>query len=352
MNWLTNFIRPGLRSLVGEQKEVPDNLWQKCPSCENMLFHSELKAAHSVCYHCGHHLKIGVMERLALLFDDGKYEKFPLPNVPADPLKFKDKKKYADRMRDSQNKTKEKDALVIAKGTIGGQDAVVAAFNFDFMGGSMGTAVGEGIVRAAEKAVKHKAALIIIPASGGARMQEGALSLMQMPRTTIAVNMVKAENLPYIVLLTNPTTGGVSASFAMLGDIHLAEPGTTIGFAGRRVIEETVREKLPEDFQTAEYLVDHGMVDAVVARKDQNAEIGKILTLLMDTSQEYVREEKPRKNGKNGNGGKGKKQKGDKKSSNVTRLSIKKGKQKKAKTRTQPEQEQQEQQPKRKSASG
>lgn len=350
MNWLTNFIRPGLRSIVGEQKEVPDNLWQKCPSCEGMLFHTELKAARNVCYHCGHHLKIGVMDRLNLLFDDGKYEKFPLPNVPADPLKFKDKKKYADRMRDSQNKTKEKDALVIAKGTIGGQDAVVAAFNFDFMGGSMGTAVGEGIVRAAEKAVKHKAALIVIPASGGARMQEGALSLMQMPRTTIAVNMVKAENLPYIVLLTDPTTGGVSASFAMLGDIHLAEPGTTIGFAGRRVIEETVREKLPEDFQTAEYLVDHGMVDAVVARKDQNAEIGKILTLLMDTSQEYVREEKSRKNGKNGNGGKGKKHKGDKKSSNVTRLSI--GKSKQRKPRPQQKQPAQEQQPKRKSASG
>ena len=299
MNWLTNFIRPGLRSLVGEQKDVPDNLWQKCPSCEGMLFHTELKAAHNVCYHCGHHLKIDVYARLRLMFDDGKYETTPLPGVPQDPLKFKDRKKYADRMRDSQTKTREKDALVIAKGTIGGQQAIIAAFNFAFMGGSMGTAVGEGIVKAAEIAVKEKAALIAIPASGGARMQEGALSLMQMPRTTIAVNRVKRAKLPYIVLLTDPTTGGVSASFAMLGDIHLAEPGTTIGFAGRRVIEETVRETLPDDFQTAEYLMDHGMVDMVVERKNLNTEIGKILGLLMDKSRKD-------KNG-NGNGKKKKK---------------------------------------------
>lgn len=347
MNWLTNFIRPGLRSLVGEQKEVPDNLWQKCPSCEGMLFHTELQAAHNVCYHCNHHLKISVVERLHFLFDDGKYEKLPLPNVPQDPLKFKDRKKYVDRMRDSQNKTKEKDALVIAKGKIGSQNAVVAAFNFDFMGGSMGTAVGEGIVKAAETAVKNKAALIIIPASGGARMQEGALSLMQMPRTTIAVSMVKQANLPYIVLLTNPTTGGVSASFAMLGDVHLAEPGTTIGFAGRRVIEETVRETLPDDFQTAEYLLDHGMVDAVVSRKDQNAEIGKILSLLMDTKQKY---EKPEKsgNGKNGKNGNGKKHKNDKKKggSNVTKLKVAK-----AKPAPKPKEDNNEQ-PKRKTASG
>ena len=352
MNWLTNFIRPGLRSLVGDQKEVPDNLWQKCPSCEGMLFHTELKAANNVCYHCNHHLKIGVMERLNILFDDGKFEKFPLPNVPLDPLKFKDKKKYSDRMRDSQNKTREKDALVIAKGKIGAQDAIVAAFNFDFMGGSMGTAVGEGIVRAAEKAVKHKAALIVIPASGGARMQEGALSLMQMPRTTVAVNMVKAENLPYIVLLTNPTTGGVSASFAMLGDIHLAEPGTTIGFAGRRVIEKTVREILPDDFQTAEYLLEHGMVDAVVSRQDQNAEIGKILTLLMEPVQEYSAKEKGSKNGKNGASAKGKKQKSGKKASNVTKLSTKKTKAKKPKKQQKPAEQEDEQMPKRKTASG
>ncbi|MEM6781186.1 MAG: acetyl-CoA carboxylase, carboxyltransferase subunit beta [Pseudomonadota bacterium] len=347
MNWLTNFIRPGLRSLTGDQKDIPDNLWQKCPSCEGMLFHSELQAAHNVCYHCGHHLKISVQERLTLLFDDGKFDKQPLPNVPQDPLKFKDRKKYSDRMRDSQNKTKEKDALVIAKGKIGGQSTVAAAFNFDFMGGSMGTAVGEGIVKAAELAVKNKAALIVIPASGGARMQEGALSLMQMPRTTIAVNMVKDAGLPYIVLLTNPTTGGVSASFAMLGDIHIAEPGTTIGFAGRRVIEETVRETLPDDFQTAEYLLDHGMVDMVVSRKEQNKEIGKILTLLMDPSQKYEKDNKNgTENGKNKKNGKSKKKSGKKSGSNVTKLSVKQTKKPKKAANTS-----EDEQPKRKTAS-
>lgn len=281
MNWLTNFIRPRINSIVGQQKEVPDNLWQKCEKCEGMLFHKELSANENVCYHCGHHLAMGVHERLMLLFDQGRYEKIALPKVPHDPLKFKDQKKYAERLKASQSKTKEEDALVIGKGTISGEKAVIAAFNFAFMGGSMGTAVGEGIVRAAQEAVKEKAALIVIPASGGARMQEGAFSLMQMPRTIIAVDMVKEAGLPYIVLLTNPTTGGVSASFAMVGDVHISEPGAMIGFAGRRVIEETVREKLPEDFQTAEYLLDHGMVDMVVSRKDLPATIGRLLGLLM-----------------------------------------------------------------------
>lgn len=281
MNWLSNFIRPSIRSLVGEQKDVPDNLWQKCPACDGMLFHKEIKANNNVCYHCDHHMAIPVKDRLELMFDDGKFSKIDLPDVPHDPLKFKDRKKYADRLKDTRGKTSEKDALMIATGTIGGQNAVVAAFNFAFMGGSMGTAVGEGIVKAAEEAVKQQAALIVVPASGGARMQEGMLSLMQMPRTIIAVDMVKEQGLPYIVLLANPTTGGVSASFAMVGDIHISEPGATIGFAGRRVIEETVRETLPDDFQTAEYLLEHGMVDMVVARKDLNAEIGKLLDLLM-----------------------------------------------------------------------
>jgi acetyl-CoA carboxylase carboxyl transferase subunit beta len=282
MNWLTNFIRPSIRSIVGEQKDVPDNLWQKCPSCEGMLFHKELKSNDNVCYHCNYHLPIDVKDRLALMFDNGKYDKIPLPSVPHDPLRFKDRKKYADRLKESKTKTKESDALFIGKGMIGGQNAVIAAFNFAFMGGSMGTAVGEGIVKAAEAAVKNRAALIVVPSSGGARMQEGMLSLMQMPRTIIAVDMVKEEGLPYIVLLSNPTTGGVTASFAMVGDIHLAEPGATIGFAGRRVIEETVRETLPPDFQTAEYLLDHGMVDMVVSRKELNATIGMLLGLLMD----------------------------------------------------------------------
>lgn len=280
MNWLSNFIRPKIRSIVG-QKEVPDNLWQKCPSCEGMLFNRDLTENLNVCNHCGHHLKFPVKDRLASLFDEGKYVTVRVPDVPADPLKFRDKKKYADRLKDAQTKTGEKDAIIVGEGKIGGNNVVIAAFNFDFMGGSMGAAVGEGLVRAAETAVNKNAALIAIPASGGARMQEGILSLIQMPRTTIAVQLVKDAGLPYIVLLTDPTTGGVSASFAMLGDIHIAEPGSMIGFAGKRVIEETIREQLPAGFQTAEYLKEHGMVDMVVPRKQLAETIGRILSLLM-----------------------------------------------------------------------
>lgn len=285
MSWLSSYIRPKIRNIVGEQKDVPDNLWTKCPECEGMVFHREMEANQSVCHHCGHHMKVTVQQRLEGLFDGGEFKKISLPSVPEDPLKFKDKKRYTDRLKDSRAKTKEKDAIVVAKGLVGGQKAVIAAFNFAFMGGSMGAAVGEGIVTAAETAVKEGAALIVVPSSGGARMQEGAISLMQMPRTIIGVTMVKNAGLPYIVLLTNPTTGGVSASFAMVGDIHISEPGAMIGFAGKRVIEETIREKLPEDFQTAEYLLAHGMVDMVVPRAELNARIGKILTLLMDTKQ-------------------------------------------------------------------
>lgn len=313
MNWLSNFTLPSIRSLVKEQKDVPENLWQKCPSCEGMLFHKELVANHNVCYHCNFHMAIEVQDRLKIMFDDGQFEKIEIPNVPFDPLKFKDKKKYSDRLKDTKTKTGEKDALVIGKGKIGGQNTVIAAFNFAFMGGSMGTGVGEGIVHAAEAAIKSKSALIIVPASGGARMQEGMLSLMQMPRTIIAVDMVKEQGLPYIVVLANPTTGGVSASFAMVGDIHIAEPGATIGFAGRRVIEETVRETLPDDFQTAEYLLEHGMVDMVVERENLNKEIGKLLDLLMLPKKTYTNEngDKSNKSGglssKSKENGKGKK---------------------------------------------
>ena len=285
MSWLSSYIRPKISNIVGEQKDVPDNLWTKCPECEGMVFHREMESNQSVCHHCGHHMKVTVQQRLEGLFDSGEFKRISLPSVPEDPLKFKDKKRYTDRLKDSRAKTKEKDAIVVAKGLVGGQKAVIAAFNFAFMGGSMGAAVGEGIVTAAETAVKEGAALIVVPSSGGARMQEGAISLMQMPRTIIGVTMVKNAGLPYIVLLTNPTTGGVSASFAMVGDIHISEPGAMIGFAGKRVIEETIREKLPEDFQTAEYLLAHGMVDMVVPRAELNAQIGKILTLLMDTKQ-------------------------------------------------------------------
>jgi acetyl-CoA carboxylase carboxyl transferase subunit beta len=280
MNWLSNFIRPRIRSFV-EPKEVPDNLWQKCDACEGMLFHRDLKDNLNVCYHCGHHLRITVKERLAFLFDEGHYETIQAPDVPLDPLKFRDQKKYADRLRETQAKTGLKDAITLARGNIAGNPVVIAAFNFRFMGGSMGMGVGEGIVRAAEEAVRTKSAFVVIPSSGGARMQEGMLSLVQMPRSIIAVEMVKDAGLPYIVLLTDPTTGGVSASFAMVGDIHIAEPGSMIGFAGRRVIEETVRETLPANFQTAEYLQEHGMVDMVVPRKELHGTIGRILSLLM-----------------------------------------------------------------------
>lgn len=288
MNWLTNFVRPKIRALVTQKTEVPDNLWIKCADCDAMLFHRELEKNLNVCHHCGYHLRVKVDARLNQLFDDGEFELHPLPAVPLDPLKFKDRKKYTDRLKDAQSATGHRDGLRIASGTIGGKNIVVAAFDFDFMGGSMGIAVGSGIVRAGEIAIQNRAALLVIPASGGARMQEGILSLMQMPRTTIAVQRMRDAGLPYIVLLTDPTTGGVSASFAMLGDIHLAEPGAQIGFAGKRVIEETIREQLPEGFQTAEYLLEHGTVDLVVPRADLPETIGRILGVLMPDAVEQA----------------------------------------------------------------
>jgi acetyl-CoA carboxylase carboxyl transferase subunit beta len=279
MNWLTNFVRPKIQKLV-RPREVPDNLWDKCPQCGHMIFHRDLAKTLSVCPHCDNHMRLEVKARLASLFDGGQYQRIELPKGIADPLKFRDTKRYTDRLRDSQAKTQEPDAIVVAHGKIGGVNAVVAAFNFAFMGGSMGIAVGDGIVAAAELAVLQDAALIIVPASGGARMQEGILSLMQMARTTVAVEKVREKGLPYIVLLTDPTTGGVSASFAMLGDIHIAEPGSVIGFAGARVIETTIREKLPDGFQRAEYLLDHGMVDMVVHRHKLAETLGRLLGLL------------------------------------------------------------------------
>lgn len=285
MNWITDFVRPKIRALVSQKTEVPDNLWIKCPNCGAMLFVRDLEKNHQVCHHCGHHLRLKVDARLAHLFDGGKYELHDVPMPLVDPLKFRDRKKYTDRLKESQaalgDKSGTKDAIKVASGKIGGHKAVVAAFDFSFMGGSMGMAVGNGLVKAAEIAVQQKAAYITIPASGGARMQEGILSLMQMPRSTIAVQRVKAANLPHIVILTDPTTGGVSASFAMLGDIHVAEPGAQIGFAGKRVIQETIREQLPDDFQTAEYLLEHGMVDVVVPRAELPAKLAQILSVLL-----------------------------------------------------------------------
>ena len=279
MSWLTNFVRPKIQALV-RKTEVPDNLWEKCPACAQMIFHRDLEANLRVCTHCGHHLRLSWRRRLELLLDDGKFERIELPKGEADPLKFRDRKRYADRLKETQAKTAEQDAIVVAHGTMGGLPTVIAAFNFEFMGGSMGKAVGDGLIAAARLAVEKRAPLIVIPASGGARMQEGIISLMQMPRSIIAVDEVKEAGLPYIVLLTDPTTGGVSASFAMLGDIQIAEPGAVIGFAGARVIEETIREKLPEGFQRAEYLLDHGMVDLVVPRVELRDTLIRILRLL------------------------------------------------------------------------
>ncbi len=282
MNWLKNFVRPKLRGLVGGQKEIPDNLWHKCPACSQMIFHRDLEKNINVCQHCGHHMRIDAKARLDLLFDNTDYRILELPDVPVDPLKFRDLKKYSDRLKENRAKTEKNDALTVAQGTMGGLGVVIAAFDFQFMGGSMGLAVGEGLVSAARLAVEQNASLVVIPSSGGARMQEGIHSLMQLPRSTIAVNQVKEAGLPYIVVLTDPTTGGVSASFAMLGDIAIAEPGCVIGFAGQRVIEQTIRETLPDNFQRAEYLLEHGMVDMVVRRHELRATLIRLLGLLLD----------------------------------------------------------------------
>jgi acetyl-CoA carboxylase carboxyl transferase subunit beta len=281
MNWLTNYIRPKLRALVSPSRtETPDNLWTKCPNCEAMLFHRDLEASLFVCQTCGYHMRLDPMRRLKMLFDEGRFETIELPKPPVDPLKFRDQKRYTDRLREYQTKTGRQDAIVVAHGKMASRDVVVAAFDFAFMGGSMGMAVGDGIVAAAKLAVMQNAPLITVPASGGARMQEGILSLMQLPRTVIAVEQVKEAGLPYIVVLTDPTTGGVTASFAMLGDIHIAERGAQIGFAGARVIEETIRETLPEGFQRSEYLLDHGMVDIVVKRAELRETLIRVLSHL------------------------------------------------------------------------
>ncbi len=281
MSWLTEVVRPRIRSWLGQEtREVPENLWRQCPACQQMIFHKDLDSNLKVCPHCGHHMRPTALERLAWTFDDGAFARIELPKVPVDPLKFRDQKRYADRLREAREKTGLDDAIVVAHGMVGGQAMVVAAFAFEFMGGSMGAAVGEGIVAAARLATLQDAALVIFTASGGARMHEGAVSLMQMPRTTIATQMVKEARLPFISVLTDPTTGGVSASFAMLGDIQIAEPGALIGFAGARVIEQTVRETLPEGFQRAEYLHAHGIIDLVVKRGDMRETLGRVVGML------------------------------------------------------------------------
>lgn len=280
MSWLTNVARPKIKALFTKKRDTPDNLWRKCDACGEMIFHRDLAANQNVCPSCNHHMRIGPKERFEALFDQ-EPEQIALPQVAADPLKFRDEKRYPDRLKEARTKTGQADAFAVAAGAIGGFSAVVAVQNFAFMGGSLGMAAGEAMLEAAKQAVQRKGALIAIPGSGGARMQEGILSLMQMPRTTIAVDMVREAALPYIVIMTDPTTGGVTASFAMLGDVQIAEPGALIGFAGPRVIRQTIRQNLPEGFQRAEYLLEHGMLDMVVHRHKLRETLSRLLSLLM-----------------------------------------------------------------------
>ena len=282
MNWITNSVLPRIKALV-QPKDVPENFWVKCKGCNEMLFHRQLEENLQVCPRCDYHMPLTSKNRLKALFDGGSYEEIALNDETAlDPLKFRDKRKYLDRIREARSKTGLQDAISLACGRLNGLEIITAVFSFEFMGGSMGSAVGNAIIQSAELAINKKAPLIIFPSSGGARMQEGILSLMQLPRTIIATQMIKEAELPFIVVLTNPTTGGVTASFAMLGDIHIAEPGAIIGFAGKRVIEETINEKLPEGFQSAEYLLDHGMVDLVIRRHDLPKTLSTLLYLLMN----------------------------------------------------------------------
>ncbi len=283
MNWISNYVRPTINSLFS-RREVPDNLWTKCPECGTMLFHRELKENLNVCNICEHHLRLIPRERFDDLFDGGIYTEVDVPEAVVDPLAFKDQKKYPERLKIAQKNTNEKDAMLVAEGEMGRTPIVAAAQDFSFMGGSMGMYVGNAIIAAAERAVKLKRPLILFSAAGGARMQEGILSLMQMPRTTVAVQMLREAKLPYIVVLTHPTTGGVTASYAMLGDVQIAEPNALIGFAGSRVIEQTIGEKLPEGFQRSEYLLDHGVLDRVTHRKHIKKELVTIVRMLMGMS--------------------------------------------------------------------
>ncbi len=279
MNWLTDYVKPKLDFF--SRKDLPENLWVKDPDSGEMVFHKDLEANQFVVPSSGYHMAIRAKERLQHFFDDGEYEMFEQPKVAVDPLKFRDERRYTDKLKENRTKTGAEDTIHAGLGKINGQFVTACVQDFKFMGGSLGMAAGEAIIASMEEAVRRKTPYIMFAASGGARMQEGILSLMQLPRTTVAVQMLREAGLPYIVVLTNPTTGGVSASYAMLGDIHIAEPGALIGFAGPRVIEQTIREKLPEGFQRAEYLKEHGMVDMVVPRTELKQSISDLLTVLM-----------------------------------------------------------------------
>jgi acetyl-CoA carboxylase carboxyl transferase subunit beta len=286
VNWINNVVRPKIRSIL-RKKDVPDHLWVKCPETGQMIYYKDLEANGFVVPGSNYHMRMSASARLKSLFDEGEYESLALPEVPPDPLKFRDEKKYSDRLKDARAKTGMADAVLAGAGRLEGQRIVAAVQDFDFLGGSLGTAAGEAVIAAMRAAVKRNTPFILFAASGGARMQEGILSLMQMPRTTCAVQELREANLPYLVVLTHPTTGGVTASYAMLGDIHIAEPGALIGFAGPRVIEQTIREQLPSGFQRAEYLLDHGMVDMVVHRHRLCETLARICRLL--SKREHVR---------------------------------------------------------------
>ncbi len=278
MNWISNVVPPKIRSLL--RRETPDNLWVKCPESGQLVFHKDLEANLMVVPGSGYHMAIDAKARLAALFDDGAYDELPSPEVPTDPLKFRDVKRYTERLRENRLKTGGYDAVTLALGQLEGQDVTVAVQDFAFQGGSLGMAAGEAIIAGMTSAVERRTPFVIFTASGGARMQEGMFALMQMPRTTVAVRRLRAARLPYIVVFTNPTTGGVTASYAMLGDVHIAEPGAVVGFAGARVIEQTIRERLPEGFQRAEYLKAHGMIDMVVPRPQQRETLARLCRLL------------------------------------------------------------------------
>ncbi len=285
MNWLTNYVRPKIKAVLERKKETPDNLWHKCKGCGQLIFAKEFEANLSVCTNCGFHERIGPDARLESLFDGAKYDYLELPKSKDDPLGFKDQKRYAERLKDARKKTGDRDAVKVAVGTMGGSSVVIAVQNSFFMGGSMGVAVGDALVTAAMKSIELKVPLIIVTAAGGARMQEGILSLMQLPKITVSIDMLREAGLPYIVVLCDPTTGGVTASYGMLGDVQIAEPGALIGFAGPRVIEDTIREKLPEGFQRSEYLLEHGMIDMVVPRGELRDVLIRLMAMLTNDGE-------------------------------------------------------------------
>jgi acetyl-CoA carboxylase carboxyl transferase subunit beta len=303
MNWITNFVKPKIKGLMAGKdsrgNDTPENLWRKCSACGEMIFYRDLEANLNVCPQCGHHMRIGPAERFAYTFDKHSFSELVPPSVASDPLRFKGDKKYVDEIKAAKTKTGRPEALSAARGTLDGLPVLIAVQPFDFLGGSLGMGVGEGLVEAFDVAIAEKRPFILFVSSGGARMQEGVLSLMQMPRVTIMVDMLREAGLPYVVVLTDPTFGGVSASYAMLGDIQIAEPGAQIGFTGARVIAQTIREKLPEGFQRAEYLLAHGMLDMVVPRQELRATLSRLAHILMKKPKAKSRPVPP---GSNGNG--------------------------------------------------